>query len=182
MNNIDWESVQEETDRPVPGGYIAGITRVEDNEQKEYLIIEWEFAEGLFQGSNGETYERAKFWPMSFVKSYKKKALGYFKRFKTAVEESNRGYRFDNNPQSLTGKYVGVVLGEEEYRANDGTVKTRLYVADVKSVQDIRASRFEVPPLKKLAAEAPAAAAYSSGSAFPSDFAPISDDYAHLPF
>lgn len=181
MNNIDWETVQEETDRPVPGGYIAGITQVEDNEQKEYLKIEWEFAEGLFQGNNTETYERAKFWPMAFIKSYKKKALGFFKRFKTAVEESNRGYRFNNDPQSLTGKYMGVVLAEEEYMAKDGSVKTRLYVSGVKSVQDIRASKFEVPPLKKLAAEAPAAA-FHSGAAFPADFAQIYDEDAKLPF
>lgn len=77
---------------------------------------------------------------MAFVKSYKQKALRFFKGFKTAVEESNRNYTFKNDPQSLVGKFMGVVLGEEEYRANDGSVKTRLYVHEVRSGKTLMCS------------------------------------------
>ena len=37
MKNVNWDNVQDEVRRPVPDGYIAQITRVEDVEDKEYL-------------------------------------------------------------------------------------------------------------------------------------------------
>ncbi|MBQ7345357.1 MAG: hypothetical protein IJW45_04755 [Oscillospiraceae bacterium] len=123
MKNVNWDEVQDEVKRAAPGGYAVRIVRVEDNEQKEYLQVEWEFAEGELKGTNQETFNRFGFWPMPFFCSYKDKALRFFKGFKTAVEMSNRGYQFRNDPQSLVGKYLGVVLGEEEYwRAS--TVRT----------------------------------------------------------
>ena len=92
MKNVNWDNVQDEIPQPTPGGYAARITRVEDREDKEYLFIEWEFAEGEFKGRNQEVYDRFGFWPMAFVASYKEKALRFFKGFKTAVEMSNRNY------------------------------------------------------------------------------------------
>ena len=177
MKNVNWSDVQDEIRRPTPGGYAARITEVVDNEDKEYLLIRWDFAEGEFKGVNKETYDAFAFWPMAFVKSYKEKALRFFKGFKTSVEESNRNFTFKNDPQSLVGKFVGVVLGEEEYLAKDGTVKTRLYVAEVRSGKAIREGDFKIPELKKLAA----------GSAAPTsppanNYAVLTDDDAELPF
>lgn len=54
MKNVNWDNVQDEVRRPVPDGYIAQITRVEDVEDKEYLRIEWDFFEGEFKGANQE--------------------------------------------------------------------------------------------------------------------------------
>lgn len=156
MKNVNWDTVQEEVRRPTPGGYIAKITRVEDNEQKEYLRIEWEFAEGEFKGANQETFDTFGFWPTAFVQSYKDKALRFFKGFKTAVEMSNRNYTFDNNPKSLVGKYIGVVLGEEEYMSGKGEIKKRLYVDQKRAGKVIRDGDYEVPALKKYTGSAPA--------------------------
>lgn len=178
MKNVNWNDVQDEIRRPVPGGYAARITEVVDNEDKEYLLIRWEFAEGEFKGANQETFDAFGFWPMAFVKSYKQKALRFFKGFKTAVEESNRNFTFKNDPQSLVGKFMGVVLGEEEYRANDGSVKTRLYVHEVRSGKAIRDGNFKIPDLKKLAANAYA----PSYNAPASDYSVLTDDDAELPF
>ena len=177
MKNVNWETVQDDVRRPVPGGYAAKITRVEDDEKKEYLRIEWEFAEGEFKGANQETFDAFGFWPMTMFRSYKEKALRFFKAFKVAVEESNRNYVFKNDPQSLVGKFVGVVLGEEEYLASDGKVKTRLYVASTKPGKDIRDGNFTVPELKKL--EAPA---NNSGSTPVHRFDLLDDDDADCPF
>ena len=50
-----------------------------------------------------------------------------FKTFCTAVEHSNAGFKMVWGEQfcnSLKGKAVGGVFGEEEYIGNDGTVKT----------------------------------------------------------
>lgn len=178
MKNVNWNDVQDEIRRPVPGGYAARITEVVDNENKEYLLIRWEFAEGEFKGVNQETFDAFDFWPMAFVKSYKQKALRFFKAFKTAVEESNRNYTFKNDPQSLVGKFMGVVLGEEEYLAKDGSVKTRLYVHEVRSGKAIRDGNFKIPELKKLTVNA-AAPSYSTPA---SDYPVLSDDDAELPF
>lgn len=176
MKNVDWNTVQDEIRSPAPGGYAAKITRVEDNEEKEYLKIEWEFADGEFKGVNQETYDAFGFWPLSFVCSYKQKALRFFKGFKTAVELSNRNYVFNNDPQSLVGKFVGVVLGEEEYINKKGETKVRLYVAEKRSGKAIRDGDFKIPELKKLshtAAPVPSPAG---------NFTVLEDDDAELPF
>ena len=54
MKNVNWDTVQDEIRRPIPGGYAAKITKVTDVEDKEYLLIEWEFAEGELKGTNQE--------------------------------------------------------------------------------------------------------------------------------
>lgn len=181
MKNVNWNDVQDEIRSPVPGGYAARITRVEDNEEKEYLRIEWEFADGEFKGVNQEIYDAFGFWPLSFVCSYKQKALRFFKGFKTAVEQSNRNYTFDClNPSGLVGKYLGVVLGEEEYLSKKNELKTRLYVAEKRSGKAIRDGDFKIPELKKL--DPSTAAAAPSYSAPASDFGILDDDDADLPF
>lgn len=159
----NWDEIQErepgEFSRPGPGGYIARIVNVDDVEEKEYLRIEWDFDEGEYKGCNAETFQRAGFWPTPLFRSYKETALGFFKAFKTSVEASNRGYVFDcARPSALAGKLVGVVLGEEEYRKSDGTVGTRIYVAQVRSVKAIQSGDFKVPERKRLdGGQAPAA-------------------------
>lgn len=186
MKNVNWDMVQDDVRRPVPGGYAARITRVEDNEEKEYLLIEWEFADGEFKGSNKETMDRLGFWPMPFFCSYKEKALRFFKGFKTSVECSNPGYVFKNNPQSLVGKFVGVVLGEEEYIGNDGKKKTRPYVAEKRSGKAIRDGDFKVPELKKLPASSnpdPSYGGYATqAAAYGSNFSAMENDDEQLPF
>lgn len=179
MRNVNWDTVADEIRRPVPGGYAARITKVEDNEDKEYLRIEWEFADGEFKGCNQETFDAFGFWPSAFIVSYKEKALRFFKGFKTAVEMSNKNYTFRNDPQSLVGKYLGVVLGEEEYLSGDGTVKKRLYVAEKRSGKAIRDGDFKIPELKRLKSSAAAAPAASAPA---NNYSLLEDDDAELPF
>lgn len=181
MRRINWDNVQEARDfaRPVPGGYVARITNVEDKEEKEYLRIEWDFVDKPYEGSNLSAFDRLGFWPLSFVRSYKEKSLSFFKAFKTQLEASNPGYHFrEDDLSSIRGKLIGVVLGEEEYMSNVGTKKTRLTVRQTRSVDAIRRGDFTVPPLKPLKS-APA----SEPASFPSfgGFSPMEDD-GDLPF
>lgn len=182
MKNVNWNEVQDDVRRPVPGGYAAKITKVTDVEEKEYLLIEWEFVEGEFKGANKETYDAFGFWPLAFVCSYKDTALRFFKGFKTAVEESNPRYVFNNDPQSLVGKYMGVVLGEEEYLTKKNEVKTRCYVAEKRSGRAIRDGDFKIPDLKKLDPSKLPSKTASGYSAQPQNFALLDDDDAELPF
>lgn len=181
INN--WDEIQEAEgyEKPVPGGYIAIITEVTDHEDKEYLCIEWDFAEGDYKGHNAQTFERIKFWPTRLFRSYKESALGYFKAFKTSVELSNKGYVFDtSNPHSLIGKAVGVVLGEEEYIKANGNEGKRLYVAQTRSVEAIRKGDFTIPDLKKRNPSSSSAGNGASSSG--SQFNDINDYDEELPF
>lgn len=155
MYNIDWDKVEisAEFTRPKPGGYIAEVEDFQDVEAKEYVMILWDFADGAFRGYNAERFDRFGKWPTKLCRSYKQKALPFFKAFKTSLEESNPGYRFEcQNLEGMVGKRFGIVLGEEEFLTPDGNVKTRLYVDQTLPIQRIKRGDFEVPELKKLKA------------------------------
>jgi len=180
MKKQNWDAVQEATEfeRPVPGAYIIKIVRVEDNEEKEYLKIEYDFAEGQFKGYYKDLFEAKDFWGGSFIRSYKEKALPFFKAFKTCLEASNRGYFFDEEHlDDMRGKVLGIVLGEEEYKKNDGTVGKRLYVNQVRTVKAIQDGDFKIPELKKMdSATSPVPSGGTGG------FAELNDDDGELPF
>lgn len=157
MINIDWSKEQEaqEFARPGAGAYICRIVAVEDNPDKEYLKVFADFAEGGFKDYGKETEERTgKDWGyIRFIRSYKPKARGFFKGFLTSLEKSNRGFsadKFDGNEQRMKGMWIGLVLGEEEYKKNDGSVGVRTYVASIHSDEAIRQGDYKIPELKKL--------------------------------
>lgn len=156
MKNINWSNVEEnkEFEKVTPGGYICGITAVKDEPEKEYLKVEFDIVEGNLKGYYKELYTNKGFWGGSFIRSYKETALSFFKGFLKAIELSNAGFKaddFDGDETKLRGKLIGLVLAEEEYKGNDGTVKTRIYVDAVHSADRIKKGDFKVPELKKLA-------------------------------
>ncbi len=175
MKNVDLQNVEEAKEfKGLPaGGYVCTITAVKDEAEKEYLKIEFDILEGEFKDYYRELYQSKAFWGGSFVKSYKEKALPFFKGFITSVEKSNPNYKFDYDENTLRGKAIGLVLGEEEYTGNDGTVKTRLYVNEIHSVDKIRGKQFKVPALKKLA---------TTTNTPSNDFVPVDVNDDGLPF
>lgn len=171
-HDVDWSTITArqpgDFKDPEPGGYSAVILRVEDREDKQYLEIQWDFPTGPYQGANQETFSRVGFWPIVLRSSYKDSALSFFKGFMTALEESNPGYHFDDrNVQGAVGKRMGVVLGKEEYRKNNGRIGTRPYVYQVRSLAAIQAGDFKVPELKKLENRSGAPAAQPGGVSVP---------------
>ena len=173
---------------PPPGGYVVEIKNVFDVEDKQYLKIEWDYTEAPWAGYNRDTYARAEFWPSRLIRSYKTKALPFFKAFKEAVEASNRGYVFhESDVQSLRGKLIGVVLREEEYMGNGGEIRTRLDVAQVKTVDAIRANDFTIPAKKRYTGssgyspQSPAPSAPNNGFSG-GGFMEVSDEDGDLPF
>ena len=156
----NFESVQPSTGefaKPGPGGYILEIVSVEDvpfNPQTgkgDYLKICYDIADGDFRGFYREQAEHFNgAWYANFIRSYKEKALGMFKHFTNCVENSNAGYTWAWDEKSLVGKFIGLVLGEEEYEKSDGSVGVRLYVKEVKTVQEIKDGNFKIPELKVL--------------------------------
>lgn len=154
MKNINLDEVQEaqEFSRLPVGGYICGIVRAEDVPEKEYLRIEYDIAEGENKNYYRKQAQRNPDWNWGgvLIRSYKEKALPFFKAFTTAVEKSNSGYKFDSDERKLARKMVGLVIGEEEYEKSNGDIGTRLYVASVHSVESIKEGKFKVPEFKRL--------------------------------
>lgn len=137
MKRIDMTNVKEAGDfERVPAGpYICKICDVIDFPDKEYLKVIYDIDEGEYKGYYSELRKNHPDWEWSgaYVKSYKQKALPMFKRFCSAVSQSNGNYVFDggdSNPDETTlrGKTLGIVFQEEEYYGNDGNKRTRLVV------------------------------------------------------
>lgn len=161
-------------ERLAAGGYVIKITSIRDVDDKEYLEIVYDIAEGPEAGRYASE-PKENDYRHRFVRSYKETALGMFKAFIQAVDETN-GTAFGDsvetgfNEQRLVGKKLGVVFGYEEYNANDGNVKERLYVYRCMSADKIRKGQFKVPELRKLKEEENPSSAPVSG------FTPLIDD------
>lgn len=154
MNNTNWSNVEDAKDFPrvTAGGYNCFITAVEDVTDKEYLKFEYDIIDGEFKGYYRDLFASKMFWGGTFIKSYKEKAMPFFKAMLTSLENSNPKFtvaKFNNDPTKLLRLRLGLVLGEEEYLANDSTIKTRLYVHQIRSLSSIKDNDFEVPKLKK---------------------------------
>ena len=154
----DWNSTEskgnEEYKRLVPGGYVARITKVDNNPDKCYLYIEFDIAEGEYKGYGASCLERNGFTPLRFYRSYTEKAAGMFKGFIECFNASNpNNPAWDGDENKLVGKYIGVVLGEEEYKKQDGSVGTRFNVARTVTPATIRAGSFKIPAKKTLPVE-----------------------------
>ena len=176
----DWENIKESGtfERLAPGGYIVKILNVKDFPEKEYLKISFDIAEGDKKGFFKKSFDNdtrdQKKWPNggSFIRSYKQTAASMFKGFVSAVEASNKGYTFDFDEQTLVGKVVGLVLGDEEFLNQKGQVRTRTYVNAVRSVEAIKNGDYKIPELKKLdASKATTAAATTRSAPFVDPFA-----------
>ena len=150
----NWDNIQESGSKRIKaGGYICKINSVKDVTDKQYLLVELDVADGEFAKYYEEMMAQKGFWGLKHFASYKEKAQGLFKHFISCVEKSNSNYKFDFNESTLVNKFVGIVLGFEEYIGNDGAIKQRVKVVDILPVEDIKNGNFEIPELKKLAIE-----------------------------
>lgn len=163
MKQIEnYENIQAtdgEFNRLPAGGYICRIVTADDypldvNTGKgDYLKIEYDIAVGEYKNYYTEQFKKfPTFWGGMFFRSYKEneKALGMFKHFTECIEKSNAGYKWAWDETTLQGKLIGLVIGEEEYVNVNGEIKTRLYVRNAKTVEDIKNGNFKVPELKRL--------------------------------
>ena len=127
------------------GGYVCRITGVEDFADKQYLRIEYDIAEGEYKDYGADTLERAGFTPCHYVRSYTKRAEGFFKGFINAIAESNPGFKWNWDESTLVDKLIGLTIGVEHYTKRDGSDGTRPYVDRNLSVARIRNGEFKVP-------------------------------------
>ncbi len=154
----DWENIKESSDfkRLEPGAYICAIKAVEDVPEKEYLKIYFDIVRGDNKGYFQQLYDsdtrKDKKWPVAgtLIRSYKESALSMFKGFTTAVEKSNKNFKWDFDEKKLVKKYVGLIIADEEYLNQKGQKRVRNYVASVRSLEAIEKGDFTIPALKEL--------------------------------
>ena len=139
------------------GGYVCRIIKVEDHGQelKPYIRVVYDINEGDYARFYADDWGKENEWSHDVRHYYTPASFGMFKGFLKAVDESN-GTNFETAAEDgfdehrLVGLLVGYLIGEEEYEANDGTVKTRLRVRGARPIDVIREGRFKHPELKKL--------------------------------
>lgn len=155
----DFDKVQENSGgfKRIPdGAYIVGVKKVEDVSDKEFLRLELDICKGEYKNWYQQQYDadkrETKYWPRDgvLVRSYKEKALPFFKGFITAITKSNPKFEWKWNEQDLKNKVFGVVVGTEEYLKKNGGVGTRPYIDSVHSVEAIEKGDYTVPDVKKL--------------------------------
>ena len=92
------------------------------------------------------------------------------KSFFTSLEESNPGFKYDwkddRGEKQVIGKIIGGVFGEEEYRANNGDIRTSVKLRWFRSVDG--ALEADPPKIKELR-DKPAPASVSGNIDLPFD-------------
>ena len=137
--------------KPSAGGYVAKIIDVTNKETFQGLVVDLDIDEGEWHGYYRNLNAEFGFWALSDFKSYKQKALGYFKDFIECIEASNEGYKWDNDETKLIGKIVGIVLYYEEYIGNDGKIKQRAKISEYMPARQVfKPDSYTVPELKKI--------------------------------
>lgn len=169
-----------------PGGHICRIigARVETNDYgNERLVLALDVQEGSTHDgfysrkfkSNQAENASAK-WPCTFYQhtlTANGEANPFFKGLIKCVEESNPGYKWGWQEMTLKDKLIGVIFREEEFEAQDGSIKTTVRPAFIRSVARIR-DGVDVPEIKRLNGSKGGAAAVKTG------FTQVQDD--ELPF
>lgn len=154
----DWENIKENSDfkRLEPNSYVCAIKSVEDVSNKEYLRICFDIVKGDNKGYFQKLYDsdtrKDKKWPVAgtLIRSYKESALSMFKGFITAIEKSNKNYKWNFDEKTLVKKYIGLIIADEEYLNQKGQKRVRNYVSSVRSLEAIEKGDFTIPALKEL--------------------------------
>ena len=187
---------------PLPaGGYVARImgAKVEEYSWGDVLVISFDIAEGeykdFFRKQFTENTRDDKKWKGNFRinvpvegSQYYKGNLRIFNNAIAAIQQSNPGYQWNWQEDTLKNRMVGVLFRNKEWEMDGNTGWTTECCTFV-SVEEIRTGNFAQPkdkPLKnKGATAAPAATsgfgAFASGGS--GDFAMLnaSEDIS-LPF
>ena len=170
------------------GGYIAKIIEVDDrtwsgHSEPAHLIM-MDIAEGEHMGiykKNNAASDKDRwltYWFAEPSQSSPEWLLSKVGGIQTSLMESNDNVNL-SDPHSWKGKYVGVVVGDEEAESNSGTVYTRPYVSYICSTIRIRKGEnqpggYKIPKLKTLQTPKPL-----SSTEMPDSFSAAEDD---IPF
>nr|DAT39426.1 MAG TPA: Protein of unknown function (DUF669) [Caudoviricetes sp.] len=105
---------------------------VADGEYKDYYRKQFNAAKGKDQNAT---------WKGVHKQIIDGSSLPFFKGLMTAIEKSNPGYEFpwgrENNEKTLVDKKLGMVMGREQFKASDGSLKWATKVVQVRSLDGL---------------------------------------------
>lgn len=159
----NWDSVQANT-----GDYESlklGAHEVVIKDAYEYtgmtgntsLKIEVDIAgndeqKGFYQKQFDNNTNSDKKWPSASCKYISLKeddtCLALYKGFTTIIENSNTGYKWNFDEKTLIGKRLCGVYGLEEYKDNEGNVKTATKLVQFRSLDKLK--DIKIPKVKLL--------------------------------
>lgn len=140
--------------QPAAGPVILGVTRVyvqKNKNQEDQLVLFLDIAAGPFKNffrQQSERFNADRY--LRFYQNVEGESLSHFKGVITAFEESNVGFKFDWNEETLVHKKIGGNLREEEFMRRDNSIGTNLRVAYLCSIRSVEAGEHKVQPVKKL--------------------------------
>lgn len=132
----------------ISGKYVAVITAIEAHENEGYLDVTYDIAEGPFAGYYSRQMQRFSWVPNTQRVYFTARSVAFFRRFIEAITESNEGFEWNWDENSLVGKIVGIVLNSEEYKKKDGGIGTRLRIDSWVPVSSL--DEVEMPEPRKL--------------------------------
>lgn len=151
-----------------PGGYVCRIIRAPrvehwKNGEGQSLLLPLDIVEGEQKGFFERQYAAdarpEKKWgcihrqsiPIKGKTTKFDEVLSFFKGMITAIENSNTGFKWNKDTDTLNGKLIGCIFGREEYfniTIGKNTFSTK--VIFVRSADIIRKGEFKVPEDKML--------------------------------
>lgn len=147
-----------DSERLPVGGYILKILNVEyqENQWGDVIILSFDIAEGdqkdFFAGNYKSQSGEDKKWkgkyrlrvPKDDGSEQDEKAMRRFKTVIAKFEDSNQGYHWDWNEQTLKGKMVGGLFNNKEYELN-GRHGFYTNCHSLVTVEKIRTGKYEIP-------------------------------------
>lgn len=110
---------------------------------------------GYFKKQYDENQDANKKWSSGATKylSLKDEQLAYLKGFITALEKSNVNFKFNKQGtwEQLKNLKVAGVFGLEEYKDNDGNIKTATKLVQFRSLDKL--NEIKIPKVKKVNGE-----------------------------
>ena len=168
INN--WNEVKAATDgyETVPvGAYICNVMKCEEKPNKTsgtHLEIWFDISAGEWKGFFTNDYMKQtgenKYWrgiiyqniPDENSEKYNMQCA-FFKRLINAFEESNDGYHWNWDENTLKGKRIGIVFGEVERESKNGTRYMTTRPDSAISVKAVEENKFRLPKVKYLPAK-----------------------------
>ena len=200
------QSYDSDFSRLPAGGYVVDIKRMEEataSTGKQMVIVSFDIAEGEYKDYFARQYKNDKSREITSGRTAKWRGVYYtfpltsegltnpsFKGIMTCIENSNYGFhvQWPLNFDLFKGKKLGLLFRDEEYVANDGTVKVSVKPCSARSVDCIQSGEFNTPSRKKLEnvpanASAPSACGALGQSVYSTqEFVPTTVEDDELPF